>query len=72
MLRKIKLFVILAVAVITLLFVFQNTQDFEVRFLLFRFNFPGAILLFSVFVAGFVVGGLVGANLAARSSSKTT
>ena len=67
---RIKLVAILTLAVLTLVFVFQNTQDFEVKFLLYRFAFPGAALLFVVFIAGFVFGGLVGASLALRRSPR--
>ncbi len=67
---KVKLVLVLVLAVLTLLFVFQNTQSFEVRFLFFRFAFPGAALLFAVFVVGFAVGAIVGSGHASRRSRK--
>ncbi|MDD4270351.1 MAG: LapA family protein [Pirellulales bacterium] len=67
---KVKLLAILILAAVVLIFVFQNTQSFEVKFLLFRFGFPGSLLLFAVFVVGFIVGGLVGVQLAAKPAAK--
>jgi uncharacterized integral membrane protein len=67
---KVKLLAILILAAVVLIFVFQNTQNFEVKFLLFRFGFPGSLLLFAVFVVGFIVGGLVGVQMAAKPSAK--
>ena len=67
---KLKLIAVVVLALLTLAFVFQNTQSFEVKFLLFRFGFPGSLLLFAVFVVGFIVGGLVGVQLAAKPAAK--
>jgi uncharacterized integral membrane protein len=68
--NKVKLVVVLILALLTLAFVFQNTQSFEVKFLFYRFAFPGAVLLFAVLLVGFVVGAIVGAGYAGRRPRK--
>lgn len=67
---KVKLGAILILAAVVLIFVFQNTQSFEVKFLFFQFSFPGSLLLLAVFVVGFIVGGVVGVQMVARRPPK--
>ena len=67
---KVKVIAVLVLALLTLAFVFQNTQSFEVNFLMFSFAFPGAILLFAVLLVGFVVGAIVGAGRVKRPPRK--
>ncbi len=67
---KLKLIVVLILALLTLAFVFQNTQSFEVKFLFFSFSFPGAVLLFAVLLVGFMVGVVVGGGFAKRRTRK--
>lgn len=67
---KVKLIAVLILATVVLIFIFQNTQSFEVNFLLFHFSFPGSLLLLAVLVVGFVVGGLVGVQMAKPAPRK--
>ncbi|NLY01130.1 MAG: DUF1049 domain-containing protein [Rhodopirellula sp.] len=68
---KLKLIAVVVLALLTLAFVFQNTQSFEVKFLMFSFGFPGAVLLFAVLLVGFVVGMIAGARFAKRRTPKS-
>lgn len=59
-----KRLVLLIVSVPVLLFILQNIQVTELRFLVWRIAMPHALLLFIVLVAGILIGWVLHALLA--------
>jgi uncharacterized integral membrane protein len=57
----VKRLVLLIVAVPVLLFIVQNIQVTELRFLVWRIALPHALLLIFVFAAGILIGWVLGA-----------
>lgn len=55
----VKRLVLLIVAVPVLLFIVQNIQVAEVRFLMWRIAMPQALLIFLIFASGALVGWLL-------------
>ena len=51
--------IILLLIIIVLIFVFQNTQIVEVKFLLWKISIPRALIVFSTLAIGLISGWLL-------------
>ncbi len=67
---KIRLAIVLIVAVLVLILVFQNRDSVETKFLFATVTMPRAALLFVTLVIGFAIGVLTAWSLISRSSKK--
>lgn len=54
-----KLIIVLIIAVLVLLLIFQNLESCTTRFLFFSVTMPRALMLFIALAAGFIAGLLV-------------
>jgi len=61
-----KLIVAAVVAIIILIFVIQNTQDWKFKFLFWDFTWPAWLMLVITLIIGFAIGFLVSALLRRR------
>jgi putative membrane protein len=54
-----RLYIIIALLLVVVIFTLQNTEMVSISFLFWKFGMPRALLIFSVFVIGVLVGWFV-------------
>ncbi len=64
--RNLKLWVAVAIAILSVIVVLQNRETVTTKILFIDIDMPHAVLLFTTLVAGFVIGVLVRFRVGAR------